>query len=188
MSFDATTDFTPYKVNSLAVKLAGDPAAETIGCTGKLEREVETTTIEKKCGNVTLATRTMPTGKATVTVSVFCKHEIAVKLKSMVTTGFKAGVYGQSLNAFPEFCLCADVEDFDGVHQYHAYPKATLSSYPKLTVDNAQDGIDAVEFEIATSADANNMAFYEAIATDLDSDTATKWMTAFSADLIKATA
>lgn len=188
MAFDTKTDFTAYKVNGISILFDGDSAAENVGCTGKLEREMETKNIKKTCGNVVLGSKTMLTGEGTLTLTVFLKHEIALKVKSMVTTGLKTGVYAQSLDAFPTFCLTAEVEDFGGVKQLQAYPNATLNSYPKLTVDNSQDSVDALELSIATAADKNNAAFYEAIEDDLDADTKAKWMTNFNADLVKAAA
>lgn len=187
-----TSVFSSYEIREMAVALR-DTAPTTFkhaDCVGSLEEELETITVTKSCRGMVVKSRTRGAGSGTLTISAHIPWDVYVDLWNMKDDSLVDGVvaYGQG-TLHPVFTMVLHVYDEDGNEGFRAYPCCTMTTGPTRTTENGAEEVAELEMEIAVSPDDNGKVVYDAIAADLGDDTAglkTKWMTAWTPELMKA--
>lgn len=182
--------YSDYEIKNTAIKFnkENDIAATKIGCVGKLEDEMETKTVTKKCEGRVVKSRTKGTGFGTIKISAHINYDVYTRMYGMYFTELAPGVFAYGKDSkHEEFTLMGEVYDEDDVKKLVAYPNCTVSSGKATKIENGAEEVAEVEFEIAVCPDDYGFGKYEAIEEMLEDDNIkSKWMTSFSHDLVKA--
>lgn len=182
--------FSDFEVEELGIKFNGKTKFETMGCVGSAEESLEVKTVSKKCRGVVAKTRTKGTGTGEVKLSLHMPYDIFTTAYGLEATGLKEGVraYGQ-LSIHKEFCMVQKVSDEDGNVKYKAYPKCMIKDGISRKVENGAEEVAELEVTISIMPDELGYGMYEALESDItDGKIKTDWMTAFTPDLVKASA
>lgn len=183
-------DFSEYEITELGIRISPATKADILKCVGKLEEELTSKTVQKKCGSKVIKTRTKGTGSGALKFSAYTPQDMLVDMHGMSRKDLKDGIvaYGQSsLHAVA--CVTAKILNEDGDVKYKAYPNCTITNGLSRTVDNDTEDVSMLELEIAVMPDEHGEGMYEAVETDLQDATAkTKWMEEFSRELVELNA
>ena len=186
----ATGDvFSPYEIDQLAIKVAGESAYTRNDCVGTLTVERETKTVTKSCRGVVKKRKTKPTGNGTLTLKAHMKLNVYRKLHAITNTGLQPGVYAfDNTTPMPEFSLVGRVKDEDDVIMFKAFPRCKIEEINALEIENGAEEVAEVELKAAFMPDDYNKGEYEAIADELTGSalTAENWMTDFGSALAQA--
>jgi len=186
MAYKAGDNYSPYEVDQLAIKVAGDEEYTRDDCIGKLTVERETRTVTKKCRGVIKKRKTKPTGNGTITLSLHIKLTLYRKLHAMTNQDLQPGVYAfDNTVPMPEFSVVARVKDEDDVVMYKAFPRCKIEEINTLEIENGGEEVAEVEIKASYMPDDYNKGEYEAIADELTGDVLTTetWMTSFSSEM-----
>lgn len=179
--------FSEYELRKMGIKFK--PGAEYISadCVGSCEEELESKVITKKCRGVVAKTKVKGTGNGTLSVSLHMPYEIYEKAYGMELDSLIEGVraYGQN-SVHEEFAIVQDVFDEDGNEKFKAYPNCIIQSGISRKIENGAEEVAEVELEISVMPDEYGNGMYEALASTLAKDAASKWMTAFEPSLVQA--
>lgn len=163
--------------------------AKKLGCTGKIELSSEYKTIVKNCEGVEVNSARKLV-KLTGKISAHMPLAIARTMFGLSNEGLKAGVYGLSdTSNTPKMCLTTKAIDlFTDEEKLICLPKISFTSGFAKTIDNTVEEIAEVELEFSAYKDENKQFYYEACASEVDTDTiANKWLEEFTPTLVKAT-
>ena len=188
--FSSTEVYSPYEIDQLAIKVAGDSAYTRDDCIGTMTVERETKTVTKSCRGVVKKRKTRPTGNGTITLSMHIKLDLYRKINGMTNEGLQPGVYSfNNTVAMPEFSIAARVKNEDDDVLYKAFPRCKIEEINTLSIENGSEEVAEVELKMAYMPDENNIGEYEALADELTGEvlTSENWMTAFSTENAKAT-
>lgn len=188
MAMDNSTVFSDYEIRELGF-IFGETNF-SVPCVGSMEEELEVAVITKNCRGVPKKVRARGKGTGTLTISAHVPHKLIGELYSMIEEGYKEGVraYGQN-SLHKEFTLTAHVFDEDGNEKFKAYPRALVQSNLSRSTENGAEEVAEMELEISIMPDDDGNGMYEAVASEVsDESVKSTWMTAFSADLVKASA
>ena len=188
MAMDNTTVFSDYEIRELGFNFG--ETSFSVPCVGSMEEELEVTVVTKKCRGVIKKVRPRGTGTGTLTISAHVPHKLIGELYAMTEDGLVDGVraYGQN-SLHKEFVLTADVFDEDGNEKFKAYPRAIIQSNLSRSTENGAEEVAEMELEISIMPDDEGNGMYEAVASEVtDSNVKSTWMTAFTPDLVKASA
>lgn len=154
--------------------------ATEFGCIGKIEEEMETKTITKKCRGTVAKKRTSGTGSGTLKVTAHVPKGLYATLHDMTRPDLAKGViaYGEE-SRHPEFILTALVKDEDGNVKYKAYPNAVVNTGVTRAIENGAEEIEEIELEISVSPDEYGEGLYELYASE-NTELAKTWMKNFS--------
>lgn len=184
--------FSEYELRELAIKVNEEEEGTFThsDCVGTWEDEAETLTVTKNCRGKVAKRRTTGTGSGTVTASAHWPEVLLAKMFDMVRDDLVAGVqgYGQD-NRHKELTVVGKVLDEDGNVAYIAYPKIVPNTNAR-SIENGAEEVAEKEIEFSYMPDENGYGFYKVLEKDLGTDTnqlKTKWMTAWSPDLMLAT-
>lgn len=184
--------FSEYELRETAIKF-NDDEEDTFthaDCVGTWEDEGETLTVTKNCRGKVAKKRTTGTGSGTVTAAAHWPASILAKMFDMVRDELVAGVQGYGRESrHREFTCVCKVLDEDGAVKYLAYPKMIANTYAR-SIENGSEEVAEREIELSYMPDDNGYGVYEALESDLGTDTnslKTKWMTDWSPDLMLAT-
>lgn len=186
--------FSEYELRELAFAFndaEGDPTFTHADCVGQWEEEAETLQVTKNCRGKVQKRRTMGTGSGTVTYTGHMPQDIFTKMFDMQADGLVDGVtaYGAD-SRHKEMTVVAKVLDEDGNVKYKAYPCMVANTLSR-SVENGAEEVAEVEIEFSWMQDSYGFGLYEVLEKDLGEDTAglkTKWMTAWTPDLMQASA
>lgn len=178
--------FSEFEVREQWIKVSGEKDYTNMSCVGSSEEEMEVKVITKNCRGMKAKEKVKGTGNGTLAESLHVPREIYNKMYAMNRTNLKEGVYayGQG-SSHPEFSLTQRVFDEDDVEKLKAYPRCILESGPKRKVENGQEEVPELELTISILPDEFGEGMYEALAEDLDEETAKKWLTDFSPELVQ---
>lgn len=186
--------FSEYELRELAFAFndaEGEPNFTHADCVGQWEEEAETLQVTKNCRGKVQKRRTMGTGSGTVTYTGHMPQDIFTKMFDMQADGLVDGVtaYGAD-SRHKEMTVVAKVLDEDGNVKYKAYPCMVANTLSR-SVENGAEEVAEVEIEFSWMQDSYGFGLYEVLEKDLGEDTAglkTKWMTAWTPDLMQASA
>ena len=174
--------FSEFEITEQHIKIAGKESYEDM-------EELEVKTITKKCRGRVAKKRTRGTGNGTLKESLHVPRSVYNEIYDMTREKLAAGVYAYGENSkHPEFSLTQKVLDEDENIKYKAYPRCVLTSGPSRKIENGSEEVAELELTIDLMPDENGECMYEALDSELESDTIKqKWLTDFSLDLIKTT-
>ncbi|MCD8152048.1 MAG: hypothetical protein LUD71_03030 [Clostridiales bacterium] len=185
MAHTNETVFSEFFLDQLGFIFSDGTTAFLVDCVGKLEEEMETKTITKKCRGRVKKSRTKGS-QGTVTISAHLPYDLKLKLYNMAEHA--TGVYGYGTESqHEEVIITAKVQDEDDNVQYRAYPVAVCNT-KSTSVDDDADEVAMDELKFTVTADDNEEIVYQALEDDIDETIASSWMESFSASLIAATA
>lgn len=180
--------FSEFEVKEQWIKVAGEENYSTMSCVGSSEEELEVKVITKKCRGVKAKEKVKGTGSGTLTESLHVPRDIYNKMYDMTRANLKEGVYAYGQNSsHPEFSITQRVLDEDDEEKFKAYPRCILESGPKRSVENGQEEVPELELTITLLPDDNGECMYEALKSELDEETAGKWMEHFDTSLVQGT-
>lgn len=180
--------FSEFEVKEQWIKVAGEENYSTMSCVGSSEEELEVKVITKKCRGVKAKEKVKGTGSGTLTESLHVPRDIYNKMYDMTRANLKEGVYAYGQNSsHPEFSITQRVLDEDDEEKFKAYPRCILESGPKRAVENGQEEVPELELTITLLPDENGECMYEALKSELDEETAGKWMEHFDTSLVQGT-
>lgn len=187
-----TTVFSEFELREMAVKFNGETSASYIhmDCVGECEEEMEVRVVTKKCRGKVKKTRVKGTGTGTLKLSAHVPYNIFTKAFGMENAKTIDGVmsYGEN-STHPTFSIVQHVYDEDDNEKFKAYPNCTIKTGVARKIENGAEEVAEVEMEISVDPDDYGNGLYEALASDLQDNTAkSTWMTAFIPDLVKKTA
>lgn len=192
MAFDVEQQFDAYEITNGMFrerKKGGLLEAKKLGCTGKLEVETETRTIQKKCeGRVSKEVTRVEklTGTFTGHVSVGVLRSVF----GLTNDDLKQGVYAyKTTSVGGGGALTFDVFDMTRENKkLIAFPNVSFVSGLKFSLENGGDEVAEIELEFSAAADENNSFYYEAYEEELDTSLKTKWNKQFTSEgVLKAT-
>lgn len=180
--------FSEFEVKEQHIKMADEESYSTMSCVGSSEEELEVKIITKKCRGAIAKEKVKGTGNGTLTESLHVPRDIYNKMYDMNRPNLKKGVYAYGQNSsHPEFSITQRVLDEDGVEKFKAYPHCVLESGPKRPVENGQEEVPELELTIKLLPDDNGECMYEALKSELDEETAGKWLEHFDTSLVQST-
>ena len=180
--------FSEFEVKEQHIKMADEESYSTMSCVGSSEEELEVKIITKKCRGAIAKEKVKGTGNGTITESLHVPRDIYNKMYDMNRPNLKKGVYAYGQNSsHPEFSITQRVLDEDGVEKFKAYPRCVLESGPKRPVENGQEEVPELELTIKLLPDDNGECMYEALKSELDEETAGKWLEHFDTSLVQST-
>ena len=180
--------FSEFEVKEQWIKMADEESYSTMSCVGSSEEELEVKVITKKCRGVKAKEKVKGTGSGTLTESLHVPRDIYNKMYDMTRANLKEGVYAYGQNSsHPEFSITQRVLDEDDDEKFKAYPRCILESGPKRSVENGQEEVPELELTITLLPDDNGECMYEALKSELDEETAGKWMEHFDTSLVQGT-
>lgn len=180
--------FSEFEVKEQWIKMADEESYSTMSCVGSSEEELEVKVITKKCRGVKAKEKVKGTGSGTLTESLHVPRDIYNKMYNMTRANLKKGVYAYGQNSsHPEFSITQRVLDEDDEEKFKAYPRCILESGPKRAVENGQEEVPELELTITLLPDDNGECMYEALKSELDEETAGKWMEHFDTSLVQGT-
>ena len=178
--------FSEFEVKEQHIKMADEESYSTMSCVGSSEEELEVKIITKKCRGAIAKEKVKGTGNGTLTESLHVPRDN--KMYDMNRPNLKKGVYAYGQNSsHPEFSITQRVLDEDGVEKFKAYPRCVLESGPKRPVENGQEEVPELELTIKLLPDDNGECMYEALKSELDEETAGKWLEHFDTSLVQST-
>lgn len=180
--------FSEFEVQAQYIKIADEDSYSTMSCIGSSEEDLEVKIITKKCRGAIAKEKVKGTGNGTLTESLHVPRDIYNKMYDMNRPNLKKGVYAYGQNSsHPEFSITQKVLDEDGVEKFKAYPRCVLESGPKRPVENGQEEVPELELTIKLLPDDNGECMYEALKSELDEETAGKWLEHFGTSLVQST-
>ena len=186
------TVFSEYEIKNSAIKINGDSSGTfvKVGCVGSIEEALDCITVTKKCEGVVKKTVTKGAGTGEAKISLHINYNLYVSLFGMDQDGLKEGVYAYGTGSrHKEFTYVAEVVDEDGNKKYIAYPKCSVKTGPGNKIENGSEEVQEIEMTFSLYSDENTNCKYECPVVELGEDIdglKTKWMTAFTPDLVKA--
>lgn len=180
--------FSEFEVKEQYIKMADEDSYSTMSCVGSSEEDLEVKIITKKCRGAIAKEKVKGTGNGTLTESLHVPRDIYNKMYNMNRPNLKKGVYAYGQNSsHPEFSITQRVLDEDDVEKFKAYPRCVLESGPKRPVENGQEEVPELELTIKLLPDDNGECMYEALKSELDEETAGKWLEHFETSLVQST-
>ncbi len=180
-------EFSEYNIIQFNLKFESDDNYTECLKTGNIEEEMEAKTVSKKYGNVVAKQRTKGTGNGTLKVTGHMNYQKYCDAFGMKDDSLKTGIMGYGKNSrHKEFSITTLVEDEDGDFKYKAYPRATITNNMSRKIENEGEEVAEIELEIAVMPDKYGFGMYEALASELDEDSAAAWMTEFDSDFAQA--
>ena len=186
MAYTIGDNYSPYEVDQLAIKVAGDTEYTRDDCIGKMTVERETKTVTKKCRGVIKKRKTKATGNGTITLSLHCKLVLYRKLHAMTNEGLQPGVYAfDNTEAMPEFSLTARVKDEDDVIMYKGFPRCKIEEINAFEIENGGEEVAEIELKASFMPDDYNKGEYEGLEDEMTGQVlnAYNWMTDFSSEI-----
>jgi hypothetical protein len=179
-----------YELDLLGIKFAGTEGYQNIKCIGSCEEEMESKVISKSCRGVVVKEIVKGTGKGTLKITAHINWAIYTEFYGMSLDSLIEGVkaYGQN-SVHKTFSATAHVTDEDGAEKYKAYPNCIVKTGVVRKIENGAEEVAQLELEISVNPDEFGNGLYEATADELADETVkTKWMTAFTPELVQITA
>lgn len=180
-------DFEDYKIIEGTITI-NDELATSFGCIGTLEGSSDIATVEKKCEGAVVKT-VKKVNKVDVTLTGHPYTAVLRNVAGMTNEGLKEGIYGYGSNIkAKKIIFTAKVEDMEGNIKYIAFPNMDDVSGLTISINNDVTEIEMKNFEFSALKDENGMFYYEALEDEITDETVkTKWLTAFTPELVKET-
>lgn len=180
-------DFEDYKIIEGTITI-NDELATSFGCIGTLEGSSDIATVEKKCEGAVVKT-VKKVNKVDVTLTGHPYTAVLRNVAGMTNEGLKEGIYGYGANIkAKKIIFTAKVEDMEGNIKYIAFPNMDDVSGLTISINNDVTEIEMKNFEFSALKDENGMFYYEALEDEITDETVkTKWLTAFTPELVKET-
>ena len=184
-------DFSKYELRKFAIKFANAEAFRAADCVGTLEEEFEPRIISKMCRGIVMK-QTVKGSTGVVTISMHVPYDIYCNMFDMgERDDLVKGVQGYGINNMhKEFSAVGELYNEDNELLLVAYPRCINATGPNTNIENGAEEVAEVEMEITIMPDENGYLRYECMPDDLEeanAEVATKWMTAFTPELVSAT-
>lgn len=180
LQFDATA------ISTIGFLFEGEATAVASDCNGSIAVETETQTIEKKCGQTVVASKSKPV-KMTVTVSAKVPVEVFRRVNGIKQLDeLKEGVYAYGANGGERFTLTVEiVDEFTDETKLLAFPTLALSNGLAFEIENGADEVADLEIETTAYQDERGQWYYEAFPTDATEVDSQEWLTSFTDNTVK---
>lgn len=180
--------FSEFEIKkcSIRFKNATEPA-KIIGCVGSCEESMNVKTITKRCEGVVVITITKGDGTGELKLSLHMKYDAFIEAYGMEFENLKDGVYAYGRNSVHKhFCFTYQAIDEEGDIKLKAYPNCVISTGFARKIENGGEEVAEMELTIAVNPDEEGVGVYEAIESNIkDEELKSKWLTEFSAELVK---
>lgn len=181
--------FSDYEVDELGFNFEGESAYQSAKCIGSAEEEMEVRVITKLCRGIVAKEKVKGTGRGTVKVTAHIPWAIYVSMYGLELDSLLEGVKGYGRNSVHKnFAMVAHVVDEDGAEKLKAYPNCVIKTGKTSKIENGAEEVAQIELEISVSPDEYGQGVYEALVDEIDESVATQWMSAFTPELVQATA
>lgn len=180
LQFDATA------ITTIGFLFAGETTAVASDCNGSIAVETEVQTIEKKCGQTVVASKSKPT-KMTVTVNAKVPVEVFRRVNGIKPMDeLKEGVYAYGANGGERFTLTVELlDDFTDETKLIAFPMVALSNGLAFEIENGADEVADLEIETTAYQDDRGQWYYEAFPTEATTVDPVEWLTNFTDATVK---
>ncbi|MDW0112206.1 phage tail protein [Sporosarcina saromensis] len=192
MVAQVVTEFDPTDITEASIQFKTssgtyDPG-KPFGCVGSLSGEGENFTIEKKCGQRTMKSKTK-TSKLNMTLSGHIPLAVARDIFGLTNKDLKPGIWAAgTLTKGKDFILTVTaVDEFEDNKKLMAFPNSSNTAGFKIQpLESGVEEVAMLEIQFSSLADELNFFYYEAIVAELEDPTIeTKWHTAFNRELVE---
>lgn len=185
-------EFDPTDIKEASIQFIGPSgvpeAGKPFGCVGSIEGEGEVYTMEKKCGQRTLKSKTK-TSKLNMKLSGHIPLDVAREFFGLTNEQLKPGIWAAgTFTKGKDFILTVTATDeFEDNEKLMAFPNSSNTAGFKIQpVEAGVEEVAMLEIEFVALPDELNYFYYESIVAELDDPTvATKWHTAFNKELVQ---
>lgn len=176
-----------FEVKKIGFKFNGETEYQPVECIGSMEEDMAVKTITKKCRGVVRKKRSRGTGEGTVKLTLHMPYDIYVKAFGMKLDSLTEGVYAYGQNSVhANFAMVADVYDEDGNEKMKAYPNSAMNTGVVRKIENGAEEVAELELEVGVMPDEFGNGMYETLVAEDDDETADKWMTQFTPEMVQA--
>lgn len=181
-------EYSEFSLERFGMKFPDDERYEVAGAVGSAEETMNSKTISKKYKGITAKTRTKGDGTGEVKFSMHMNYDMYVKAYGMKIENLIEGVtaYGQN-SVHPTFGMVMEIRDEDEREKFKAYPNCIIKEGRAGKIDNGSEEVAEIEMTISIMPDKYGNGVYEALKEKLDEQTANKWMTEFTEDMVQVT-
>lgn len=182
-----STVFSEYELRKIGIKIEGEEGYETVECVGSCEEGMNAKVVTKKCRGVVRKKTVKGDGTGTLKFSMHIPYAIYTKAFGMELDGLIDGVkaYGEN-SRHKTMSIVEDVFDEDGNEKFKAYPNCIIETGLTNKIENGAEEVAEIELEVSVMPDEHGNGMYEALASGLDETVKSKWMTAFTPELVQA--
>lgn len=181
-----TTVFSEYELREMGFKVGEATEHKAASCVGTCEVEMECKNVTKSCRGTVVKNIPRGTGAGTMTVSMHIPYDIYMEAYGTDVDGLIEGVSAYGRNSRHKvLSITQHVFDEDGVEKYKAYPNCIITTAKKSSIENGAEEVAEVELEITIMPDEYGNGEYEAIASELETSIAGKWMTEFTPAMVR---
>ena len=178
--------YSKFELREMGIKVAGSEAYQTASCVGSAEEEMETKIVTKNCRGVVAKKTVRGTGNGKVSFSMHMPYAIYTEVFGMNLSTLIEGVKAYGSNSVHKnFAITEHVYDEDGVEMFRAYPNCIIENGIATKIENGAEEVAEIELEVSVQPDDYGNGVYEALATELDENKKTAWMTAFEPDMVQ---
>ena len=184
-------EFTSFRVTEMHIGIIGVDGTygglTAEGCINDIEVEPEAREITKTCEGVQVLNR-QQIDYLTLTINAHFNPGILRKMDGLTNEGLEVGVYGYP--KYPkgaQLVITAKVKDENQIVKYIAFPKVSAPNGLSFSIDDTEDEVQLSERELRAYNDVNDMSYYEAFESELESDEIkAQWLTEFTPELVKS--
>lgn len=178
-------EFDDYKIIEGSIQFR-DGITIPFGCIGTLDGSSNIEEIVKRCEGA-IVKKIKRIVDMTVALTGHAKVSATRKIMGLSNEGLKTGIYAYGTDTFSNpFVFTAKILDMDGKIKYIAFPNLENVKGLSVKVNNDVTEIEMKDFEFSALADENKKFYYEAYEEEIeDEDVKEKWLTSFTADLVK---
>ncbi len=179
--------FSDFELKKLGFKFKKTSETyNTAECMGSLEEEMEVKKITKSCRGRVKKTIIKGTGNGTLKGKGHIPWDIYTEAFGMNLDTLIEGVKAYGANSrHADIALVALVEDEDGNEKYKAYPNAVMSVGKTSKIENGEEEVAEIEFEMDVMPDEYENGVYEALASEVSEEIVAQWLTAFTPELVQ---
>lgn len=179
--------FSDFELDQLGVKFNEKTDYQSVNCVGSCEEEMESKVITKACRGITVKKIVKGTGNGTLKITAHIPWAVYTEFFGMSLDTLLEGVKAYGSNSVHKaFGVVMHVNDEDGAEKYKAYPNCVIETGVARKIENGAEEVAELEIEASVMPDEYGNGLYEALASELTDDTVkTKWMTAFTPELVQ---
>ena len=179
--------YSEFELREMGIKTTGSEAYVAANCVGSSEEELDTKVITKSGRGVVSKKVVKGAGTGKLKISMHMPYALYTEVYGMDLDTLIKGVKAYGVNSkHKEFATTQHVFDEDGVEKFKAYPKCIIESGVSRKIENGGEEVAEIELEVSLMPDEFGNCAYEALAEELDDETAkTQWMTAFEPSMVQ---
>ena len=179
--------YSEYELREMGIKTEGSEAFVAANCVGSCEEELDTKVVSKSCRGVVVKKIVKGAGTGKLKLTMHMPYDLYTDAYGMNLDTLIKGVKAYGINSKHKTFACTQhVFDEDGVEKFKAYPKCIIETGVSRKIENGAEEVAEIELEASLMPDDFGNCEYEALASELDDETAkTNWMTAFEPSMVR---